>query len=65
MNNLTTKSGKNNCYWNIKRKCTNPKITRCKHIIIGGSGRDWDSKMNCIFTQDGAQSSCSAYLFER
>ena len=30
-----------------------------------GSGRDWDSKMNCIFTQDGAQSSCSAYLFER
>jgi hypothetical protein len=58
MVSIKPKSGENNCYYNISGKCTNPKITR------GESGRDWDSKQNCTFTQDGAQSLCSEYFFE-
>lgn len=61
MVNLKLKSGENNCYYNISGKCTNPKITRG---LAGESGRDWDSKQNCTFTQDGAQSLCPKYLFE-
>ena len=61
MVNLKTKSGENNCYYNISGRCTNPKITRG---LAGESGRDWDSKQNCTFTQDGAQSLCSEYFFE-
>lgn len=61
MTNLVTKSGENNCYFNIGGRCTNPKVTRG---LAGESGRDWDSKQNCTFTQDGAQSLCSAYFFE-
>lgn len=64
MSNLTTKSGENNCYFCIEGRCTNPKITRCNDVPIGGSGRDWDSKQNCTFKQDGAQSLCSEYFFE-
>ena len=61
MVNLKTKSGENNCYYNIGGRCTNPKITRG---LAYESGRDWDSKQNCTFTQDGAQSLCSEYFFE-
>lgn len=61
MVNLRTKSGENNCYFNINGICTNPKITRG---LTGESGRDWYSKQNCTFTQDGAQSLCSKYFFE-
>ena len=61
MVNLKTKSGENNCYYNIGGRCTNTKITRG---LAGESGRDWDSKQNCTFTQDGAQSLCSEYFFE-
>lgn len=64
MVNLNTKSGENNCYFNITGRCTNPKVTRDKATAIGGSGRDWDSKQNCTFTQDGAQSLCHEYFFE-
>lgn len=58
MTNLNTKSGENNCYYNISGRCTNPRG------LAGESGRDWDSKQNCTFTQDGAQSLCSVYFFE-
>ena len=61
MANLKTKSGENNCYYNIGGRCTNPNITRG---LAYESGRDWDSKQNCTFTQDGAQSLCSEYFFE-
>ncbi len=61
MVNLNTKSGENNCYYNISGKCTNPKITKG---LAGESGREWDSKQNCTFTQDGAQSLCSVFFFE-
>ena len=61
MVNLKTQSGENNCYYNIGGRCTDPKITRG---LAGESGRDWDSKQNCTFTQDGAQSLCSEYFFE-
>lgn len=61
MVNLNTKSGENNCYYNINSGCTNPKISKG---LAGESGRDWDSKINCTFTQDGAQSLCSEYFFE-
>jgi len=61
MVNLNTKSGENNCYFNINGGCTNPKITRG---IAGDSERDWDSKQGCTFTQDGAQSLCSVYFFQ-
>jgi hypothetical protein len=56
--------GKNNCYFNFRGTCTNPKITRNKPTTIFGSGRDWDSKQNCTFTQDGAQTHCTEYLFK-
>ncbi|MCZ7405140.1 MAG: hypothetical protein O8C67_09455 [Candidatus Methanoperedens sp.] len=51
----------NNCYYNVGRKCTHPTSTFQK---IGDSGRNFDSKTNCTFTQDGAQSLCSWYFFE-
>lgn len=61
MVNLNTKSGENNCYFNIGSRCTDPKITKG---LAGESGKDRDSKQNCTFTQDGAQSLCSEYFFE-
>ena len=61
MANLNTKSGKNNCCYNIAGRCTNPKIS---NGLASESGRDWKSKLNCTFTQDGAQSLCSEYFFE-
>lgn len=51
----------NNCYFNFEGKCTYPK-SYSKHI--GVSGRDWDSKENCVFTQYGAQTTCSNYKIQ-
>ncbi len=42
-------SGINNCYWNINKKCTNCEITR-KKINKLFKSRDWDSKINCVYT---------------
>ena len=53
----------NNCYFNIKGRCTNLEITRNRPTAKCGSGRDWDSLQNCTFTQDGAQALCSEYKF--
>ena len=64
MSNLYTESGKNNCEWNIKGKCTNPNISRHQPIAKYGSGRDWSSKLNCTVTQYGAQKACSGYRLE-
>lgn len=51
----------NNCYYNIEGRCTYPKDYT---IWIGSSGRDWNSKENCVFLQDGAQTVCSNYNIE-
>lgn len=51
----------NNCYYNIDNMCTHPK-SYSKHI--GASGRDWDSKESCTFTQYGAQTVCSWYKIQ-
>ena len=51
--------GKNDCYWNIDRKCTSYKVTRNKKT--SGFSRDWDSKQNCTLTQIGVHL-CSAYI---
>lgn len=64
MSNLHTKSGENNCYYNIEGRCTNPALTKNKPTAKDGSGRDWDSKQNCTVTQDGAQGVCTGYLFK-
>ena len=50
----------NNCYYNIQGKCTHPKPYS---EWVGVSGRDWDSKESCVFTQDGAQGICKWYRF--
>lgn len=63
MSNLTTKAGENNCYYNINGKCTEPIVNHTS--ILVGSGRIWDSQINCVVTQDGAQSVCSAYRFRK
>ena len=64
MSNLYTESGKNNCEWNIKGKCTNPIINHKPTTTKWGSGRCWDSKLNCTVTQYGAQKACSGYRLE-
>jgi len=52
----------NNCYYNHENRCTKPKSWSG---YVGASGRTWDSKMSCTFTQDGAQGICSDYKFKR
>lgn len=64
MSNLHTESGENNCYWNVRGTCTNPIINRHEPTAKYGSGRDWDSKLNCTLTQYGAQKVCSGYKLE-
>ena len=61
MGNLNTESVQNNCYFNIKRKCTFPKSYS---KWIGDSGRDWESNENCTVTQYGAQKVCGNYKLE-
>ena len=51
----------NNCYYNIEGICTFPKHYT---VWIGLTGRDWYSKENCVFTQDGAQKVCSNYIIQ-
>jgi hypothetical protein len=46
MNGIELKSGINNCYWNIKGKCTSYDITKNKKRY---SSRDCDSKCYCNF----------------
>jgi len=58
MNGIEIKSGVNNCYWNIKGKCTNHLVTRNDEQF--GFSRDWDSKQNCTLTIFGI-SVCSGY----
>lgn len=58
MHGIPLESGINNCYWNIKGKCTNPIVTRNK--IPDAYSRDWDSKQNCTLTILGV-SICSGY----
>ena len=58
MGNLHTKSGENNCEWNMNGKCT-------KGFFDGEPVRKWDSKLNCTVTQYGAQKVCSNYKLER
>jgi hypothetical protein len=52
---------KNNCYYNFDGRCTYPKPHRG---WIGESGRCWDSKESCVFTQDGAQTLCTFYKIQ-
>jgi len=51
----------NNCYFNIEGRCTFPKSYS---KWIGSSGRDWDSKENCTFTQHGSQTICTNYKIQ-
>lgn len=62
MSNLYTKSGENNCYYNIKGMCTFPK-PYSEWVV--STGRDWDSKESCTVTQYGAQVLCSNYKFDK
>jgi len=52
---------KNNCYYNVEGRCTYPKPHRG---WIGETGRCWDSKESCTFTQDGAQKLCTLYKIQ-
>lgn len=51
----------NNCYYNIEGMCTFPKPYSG---FVGFSGRAWDSKESCTFTQHGAQKVCTDYVIE-
>lgn len=56
----------NNCYYNIRETVENKEYHICTYPKphrgwVGISGRCWDSKESCIFTQDGAQKTCSFY----
>lgn len=58
MHGIELKAGVNNCYWNVKGKCTNPQVTHNK--IMRGYSKDWSSRQNCTFTILGV-CVCSAY----
>jgi len=55
---ISLKSGENLCYFNLKGKCTNPKITKDE-----GLTRDWDSTQNCTYTALGVVL-CGGYIVE-
>lgn len=61
MNTQSYKGNINNCYYNFQGRCTHPNSETKR---VGSSGRDFDSKINCIFTQNGAQGVCSWYFFD-
>lgn len=64
MNLTSLQGGGNDCYWNFNGKCTNPAMTPpYNKKKESQSRRDWDSKMNCVFTQIGVPM-CSGYLQE-
>ena len=48
MHGIPLEGGVNHCYWNVKGKCTNTKVTRNK--IPSCYSRDWNSKQNCVYT---------------
>jgi len=62
MHGIKIKSGVNNCHWNIKGKCTNPKVTR--NNISDTYSRDWESRQNCTLTIMGVHL-CSKYQPEK
>lgn len=59
---IELKSGRNDCYWNVRGICTYDLYKRVTPNF-STSNRDWDSKRNCTVTQLGTQL-CSAYKQE-
>ena len=52
MGTIKDEAGLNDCEFNIQGKCTNPEVSRGKPYF---SGKDWDSKVNCVLTQYGTR----------
>lgn len=62
MHGILLESGVNNCYWNIKGKCTNKLITGTKEATQ--YGRDWASSQKCTYTIFGVLL-CGEYKQQR
>ncbi len=60
--NIELKSGRNDCYYNFKGRCTHPDTCRGQGMWLGHR-YNHDSKENCTVTQLGTQL-CSNYKRE-